>query len=80
MIDTCFNPDCRQALRHLRDGRVVRVIHGIGVDATVEHFWLCGTCYEKHDFAFPADGTVKLVDKRQPHSREVRFGDIVLSS
>jgi len=30
MIDACFNPECRQELHHLRDGRVVRVIHGIG--------------------------------------------------
>jgi hypothetical protein len=78
MIDACFNPECRQELHHLRDGRVVRVIHGIGEDATVEHFWLCGACYEKYDFAFPADGTVTLERKTQPHYREVHFGDIVL--
>lgn len=80
MIDNCFNPACRRELHRLRDGRVVRVIHGRGSGASVEHFWLCGTCYEKYDFAFPPEGGVTLDARPQPHTPEVRFGEVLLPS
>jgi len=63
MIDRCFNPACRRNLHYLRDGRVVRVIRGKDENLSVEHYWLCGPCYETHDFAFPEDGSVALRDR-----------------
>ena len=60
MIDRCFNPDCRRKLHYLRDGRVVRVITGKGEQEVLEHFWLCGPCYEEYNFAFPPSGEVVL--------------------
>lgn len=80
MIDTCFNPACRRELRYLRDGRVVRVIHGKGQNACVEHFWLCGSCYEKLDFGFPASGGVTLESRFHEYSNEVHIGDVLLPS
>ena len=78
MIDRCFNPECGRELRYLRDGRVVRVIHGKGEDASVEHFWLCGRCYETHDFAFPPTGKVSIEQKSRKHAERVYINDIQL--
>jgi len=80
MIDICFNPKCRRELRYLRDGRVVRVIHGTGEDAAIEHFWLCGTCYETYDFAFPPTGGVAIEEKVRKRARKVYINDILLES
>ena len=79
MIDRCFNPACRRNLSHLRDGRVVRVIRGKGENLSVEHYWLCGPCYETHDFEFPADGSVALRERPGTgHTDEFYFHDVPL--
>ncbi len=79
MIDRCFNPDCRRKLHYLRDGRVVRVIAGEGEHEVIEHFWLCGPCYEEYDFAFPPGGEVILERKpRTKRSEEFHFGEVVI--
>ena len=67
MISECLNPTCRRELRYLRDGRVVRVVHGSGDDVQVEHYWLCGLCYAANDFRFGIDGSVS-VGPRDEHS------------
>jgi hypothetical protein len=81
MIDRCFNPACRRKLHYLRDGRVVRVIHGKGEDEVIEHFWLCGPCYEEYNFAFPPGGGVVLEPKpKARQSGEFHFGEVVIAS
>jgi hypothetical protein len=60
MLTECFNPACRKRLDYLRDGRVVRVIRPSSSGLTVEHYWLCGTCYDGVDFEFKPDGSVTL--------------------
>ena len=65
MVNYCYNPGCMRELHYLRDGRVVRIIHGDGDDMRVEHFWLCGDCSQTHDFVFGADGSVSLRDRRK---------------
>jgi hypothetical protein len=60
MIDSCFNPLCDKRLKYLRDGRVIRLIHGMGEKLSIEHYWLCGDCYEKYDFHFLSDDAVSL--------------------
>ena len=62
MIDRCFNPNCRRQLHYLRDGRVVRLITGTGSSQVIEHFWLCGPCFEEYDFAL-RDGMIFLEAK-----------------
>jgi hypothetical protein len=60
MIDRCFNPACNKELHYLRDGRAVRAIHGKGENTSLEHYWLCGSCCQSHEFLFPSHGKVKL--------------------
>ena len=60
MINCCFNPKCSKELRYLRDGRVVRIIHGDGDQMRPEHFWLCGHCSRFYEFVFAPDGSVGL--------------------
>jgi hypothetical protein len=79
MIDSCFNPACRRELHYLRDGRVVRVIRGKEEDLSVEHYWLCGPCYETNDFVFSPDGAVSLgVKSRGAYADEFHFRDVLL--
>lgn len=66
MVTHCYNSACGKELLYLREGRVVRVVHGDGEDATVEHFWLCGTCSERFEFVFSAEGAVALASRSKP--------------
>jgi hypothetical protein len=79
MIDRCFNPVCKRKLHYLQDGRVVRVIRGKDENASVEHYWLCGPCYESYDFEFGSDGSVSLKTRsgREP-AEEFYFRDVLL--
>jgi hypothetical protein len=63
MLTECFNPACRKKLDYLRNGRVVRTSSTSA--KSVEHYWLCGSCYGKFDFEFTSDGTVALCTKRR---------------
>lgn len=66
MLTECFNPACRKKLEYLRNGRVVRLVRTSSTSAkSVEHYWLCGSCYGKFDFEFKSDGTVALCTKRR---------------
>lgn len=79
MIDRCFNPACKRLLHYLRDGRVVRVIRGKGEDTSVEHYWLCGPCYQDYDFVFSLDGAVSMDTKSHEQHKVVTFHhDVVL--
>ena len=80
MIDKCFNPDCGKPMRYLRDGRVVRVLRRESDRTLVQHFWLCGDCYDVYDFAFPLGGEVILERRAGTHSDKVQFGDVLLIS
>jgi hypothetical protein len=66
MLTECFNPACRKKLEYLRDGRVIRTICNSGSAMSVEHYWLCGSCYGKFDFEFKTDGAVILCPRRTP--------------
>jgi hypothetical protein len=63
MIDRCFNPDCKQKLEYLRDGRVVRVIRDQDEVISVEHFGSVVPVSISTIFEFPADGSVALRKK-----------------
>lgn len=60
MVNVCYNSECRKELHYLREGRVVRIIHGEGDQAQLEHFWLCGPCSRAFEFVFQQDGSVSL--------------------
>jgi hypothetical protein len=79
LIDHCFNSACNWEMRYLRDGRVMRVIRGKDEQASMEHYWLCGHCYQLYDFVFPPDGTVALGNKGPgEHADEFYFRDVRL--
>ena len=75
----CLNPACSRELRYLRDGRVVRVIRGKDEEASMEHYWLCGSCYQFYDFVFPPYGTVTLGPRGEgEHTDELNFSDVLI--
>jgi hypothetical protein len=63
MVNVCYNSECKKELRYLRDGRVVRIVHGEGDGARLEHFWLCGPCSLIYEFVFDGDGLVSLKER-----------------
>ncbi len=44
MIGHCFNPDCKEELRYLRQGSVYQLETGLGREFHSEFFWLCAIC------------------------------------
>jgi len=60
MIDRCFNPYCNRQLHYLRDGRVIRLIRHERGHPIIEHYWLCGACYNTYDFHFSNNDTIGL--------------------
>jgi hypothetical protein len=64
MLTECFNPACLKKLDYLRNGRVVRTVRTNDTGKSVEHYWLCGSCYGKFDFEFKPDGSVVLCLRR----------------
>jgi hypothetical protein len=64
MVNACHNPECKKELHYLREGRVVRIVHGEGDAARLEHFWLCGPCCRMYEFVFERDGSVSLKVRR----------------
>lgn len=80
MIDRCFNPACDKKLRYLREGRVVRIIRRENGKSLVQHYWLCGSCYDAYDFAFPSGGEVVIEPRARAHSDKVQIGDVLLIS
>jgi hypothetical protein len=66
MISECLNPACRRELRYLRNGKVIRIVHPVEDQVSVEHFWLCGDCYLIYDFKISANGTVSLCRRDGP--------------
>jgi hypothetical protein len=81
MITVCFNPVCKRELLYLREGRVVRLVKTRGGQARVEHFWLCGDCYQLHDFQFSSKGDIRLIARAVPQDETgVRKQQISLSA
>jgi hypothetical protein len=80
MIDKCFNPACDKQMRYLRDGRVVRVIRREDDKTLVQHYWLCGSCYDAYDFVFRPGGDVVIEPRMRAHSDKVQIGDVMLIS
>ncbi|HEX4067192.1 MAG TPA: hypothetical protein VHZ09_14310 [Acidobacteriaceae bacterium] len=79
MVNHCYNSACGKELLYLREGRVVRIVHGEGEEATVEHFWLCGSCSERYEFVFSSDGAVTLGSRsRWSRPANVLFKDDVV--
>jgi hypothetical protein len=50
-------------MKYLRAGRVVRSVHKENGGLHVEHFWLCGDCYQHFDFRFLPSGAVEIAPR-----------------
>ena len=45
MVNQCANPQCKQELRYLREGRIFLFALSTPTGTKrFEHFWLCGRC------------------------------------
>jgi hypothetical protein len=66
MISECLNPACRRQLHYLRNGKVIRIVHPVEDQVSVEHFWLCGDCNQIYDFKVSPNGAVSLCRRAEP--------------
>lgn len=60
MIGHCFNPECNEELRYLRQGSVYQWEAGVGREFHSEFFWLCPTCSSKFKVASGDHGKPRL--------------------
>ena len=73
MVNKCANPDCRKALRYLRDGVVYLFSNSSRKDSNLnndpgapqfmEHFWLCGTCSSKWILKLDRKNSIQMIEK-----------------
>lgn len=66
MLTTCANPNCREAFRYLRDGKLFRLqteVKGSSSEiSNPEYFWLCARCAETMSLRLAEDRQVVVVD------------------
>lgn len=87
MIGHCFNSECNQELRYLREGSVYQWEIGVGREFHSEFFWLCPTCSSAFKVASDENGNPSLVlcslkrevDRRQSRIRRVFKGVLAKS-
>lgn len=63
MIGHCFNPDCNEELRYLRQGSVYERENRGAADRHSEFFWLCPVCSISFRIVSGED-SVPLLDRR----------------
>lgn len=63
MIGRCFNPECVEELRYLRQGSVYAWESGGMREFHVEFFWLCPTCTCRYQVASDEEGRPVLSPK-----------------
>lgn len=81
MLATCANPNCREAFRYLRDGRLFRLQTEVkGSFSEInnpEYFWLCARCAETMSLRLAEDRQVVVVSASQTHSAEATEPDFI---
>lgn len=60
VIGRCFNPECSEELRYLRQGSVYAWESGGAGEFRVEFFWLCPTCSCRYQVDSDEDGRPAL--------------------
>lgn len=66
MVTQCSNPECRKPLTHLNNGRVIRTVQHQGAVPVIQHYWLCGECYLRHDFSISVADIVSCIRRELP--------------
>ena len=72
----CFNSECNQELRYLREGSVYQWESGVGREFHSEFFWLCLACSCTFKVASDENGNPLLVPsnlKREGDRRQSRI-------
>lgn len=72
MLSKCANPECSTPFVYLRDGKVFRVekrarpvsVSRAKPPLSVEHFWLCGQCWQTHTLDSGPNGEVRVLPKK----------------
>lgn len=71
MLTTCANPNCREAFRYLRDGKLFRLqteVKGSSSEiSNPEYFWLCARCAKTMSLRLDEDRQVVVVDAAVTH-------------
>ncbi|HEU4414094.1 MAG TPA: hypothetical protein VFT65_04875 [Candidatus Angelobacter sp.] len=73
MVSQCANPSCGEPFLYLRSGRLFALPrhNPSATHATIEYFWLCGTCAEKMEPKFGRHyHHVTLVERRKAISAD----------
>ena len=68
MVSKCANPECDQAFRYFRAGKLFFIDRCKGAPATrlkSEYFWLCGVCSQSYQLSVTDQGKIELVAKPQ---------------
>jgi hypothetical protein len=72
MVSHCANPDCRQELRYLREGKIYQFVLSPKIGSKrLEHFWLCGECSKNMTLICVNQSEVKTA-RKSAH----RFADL----
>ena len=81
MLTTCANPNCREAFRYLRDGRLFRLQAEVkGSSSEInnpEYFWLCARCAQTMSLRLAEDRQVVVVSTLGTHSVEATEPDFI---
>ena len=81
MLTTCANPNCREAFRYLRDGRLFRLqteVKGSSSEISdPEYFWLCARCAETMSLRLAEDRQVVVVSAPETHSAQATEPDFI---
>jgi hypothetical protein len=86
MIGYCFNPECNEELRYLRQGSVYQRETGTAQDFRSEFFWLCPACSPLFKVTSDHDGEPSLApaalrDERVRRNSRIRrvLRDVVVA-
>lgn len=81
MLTTCANPNCREAFRYLRDGRLFRLQAEVkGSSSEInnpEYFWLCALCAQTMSLRLAEEGQVVVVSASESPSDHATEPDFI---
>lgn len=81
MLNTCANPNCREAFRYLHNGKLFRLqteVKGSSSEiSNPEYFWLCSRCAETMSLRLAEDRQVAVVDASESGFAESAERDFI---
>jgi hypothetical protein len=81
VLATCANPNCREAFRYLRDGKLFRLqAEGKGSSSEIsnpEYFWLCARCAQTMSLRLADERQVVVVSAAEGDSAQLTEADFI---